>query len=67
MEQYREAMDRFTKTYVSLVLYEAKGNVTEAARIAGLERTYLYRLAARSGIDPNEIRTACNEPQEAIT
>ncbi len=52
---YHEAKDdlllRFDRAYVTELLRRAHGNVSEAARIAGLERKHLYKVLERAGID----------------
>ena len=46
----REAIaDRFSELYVERLLRETNGNQTQAAKIAGLDRTYLGRLLAKLG------------------
>lgn len=46
----REAIaERFTSLYVDKLLRETQGNQTAAARLAGLDRTYLGRLLAKLG------------------
>lgn len=42
--------NRVDKAYVTFILKEAKGNVSEAARILCLERAYLHRLMKKLGI-----------------
>jgi DNA-binding NtrC family response regulator len=42
---------RFEKEYLEDLLRRSGGNMAEAARRAGLERKYLYRLLERVGID----------------
>jgi DNA-binding NtrC family response regulator len=42
--------DEFTRVYLEALLAHAGGNQTVAARIAGLDRTYLGRLIAKHGI-----------------
>jgi DNA-binding NtrC family response regulator len=49
LEQRDALVDAFTRKYVALLLERTKGNQTEAARIAGLDRTYLGRLLAKLG------------------
>jgi DNA-binding NtrC family response regulator len=41
----------FEKTYLARVVRQAKGNISDAARIAGVDRTTLYRLMQKHGID----------------
>ena len=46
----REAIaERFTALYVDRLLRETNGNQTAAAKLAGLDRTYLGRLLAKLG------------------
>ena len=44
-------VERFTRAYLDRLMAHAKGNQSQAARIAGLDRTYLGRLLAKSGKD----------------
>jgi DNA-binding NtrC family response regulator len=46
-ELKEEVISRFTRLYVARLLEHTHGNQTEAARIAGLERTYFGRLLAK--------------------
>jgi len=46
----RQALDSFERTYVTSLLERTGDNVTAAARDAGLNRTYLYRLMRRHGL-----------------
>jgi DNA-binding NtrC family response regulator len=43
---YREAMRQAREQYLRALLDESQGNVTRAARIAGLRRTSLHRMLA---------------------
>jgi len=43
-------LDRFEKEYLADLLRRAENNVSQAARIAGLERKYLYRVLERAGM-----------------
>jgi two-component system, NtrC family, response regulator GlrR len=51
---YKEAkmrwVDKFEMTYVSEILRRNKGNVAGAARQAGVDRTYLFRLIRKYGL-----------------
>jgi DNA-binding NtrC family response regulator len=38
------------KAYLKFVLQQAGGNVSETARILGLERAYLHRLMKKLGV-----------------
>ena len=44
-------MDDFTRTYVSTVLRRTGGNISEAARLSGLERVSLQKIIRRLNID----------------
>ena len=46
----RDALvEAFTRKYLAALLERTRGNQTEAARIAGLDRTYFGRLLAKLG------------------
>ncbi len=53
---YHEAKDellaRFDREYCTDLLRRAGGNLSQAARLAGLERKYLYKVLERSGCAP---------------
>ncbi|WP_321277246.1 sigma-54 dependent transcriptional regulator [Thiomicrorhabdus indica] len=48
----KEAKDRLEATYLSQLLRETGGNVSETAKRSGVERTNLYRKLKTLGIDP---------------
>ena len=50
-EQKEEIAARFSRAYLQLVMRKARGNQTEAAGIAGLDRGYLGKLLVKHGID----------------
>jgi two-component system, NtrC family, response regulator HydG len=50
-EAKRRAGAAFEKRYLMRVMEKAKGSVSEAARLAGLDRTNFRRLLQRHGID----------------
>ncbi len=43
-------MQRFTRAYLSNLMERTGGNQSEAARLSGLERTYIGRLIGRLGL-----------------
>jgi DNA-binding NtrC family response regulator len=51
---YHEAKDallaRFDREYCADALARARGNVSQAARVAGLERKYFYKVLERAGL-----------------
>jgi DNA-binding NtrC family response regulator len=49
LEQRDALVDRFTRLYLAALLERAGGNQSAAARIAGVDRTYLAKLLARHG------------------
>jgi two-component system response regulator GlrR len=49
---YAEAKQRFERNYLVQLLKLTAGNVSDAARIAGRNRTEFYRLLQRCGLDP---------------
>jgi len=50
----REAREEFERLYLQYQLREAGGSVGELAKLAGMERTHLYRKLKALGIDPND-------------
>ncbi len=46
----RQALDAFERTYLTRLLERAQDNVAAAARSAGVNRGYLYRMLARHGL-----------------
>ena len=46
----RQAIDAFERDYVVTLLARTEGNVSVAARDAGLNRAYLHRLLRRHGV-----------------
>ncbi len=50
----REAREEFERRYLQHQLREAGGSVGELAKLAGMERTHLYRKLKALGIDPND-------------
>ncbi len=62
---YKEArkslLERFNVKYIKELLNEYGGNVSLAARIAGLERQSLQHLMRRYGIHPEEFRKSANK------
>ena len=53
---YATARDAFERAYVRETLKQARGNMAEAARRAGLDRSHYFRLVRRQAIDPAEFR-----------
>lgn len=55
---YREAkqgvVDAFDKAYLCQLLKRAKGNITQAAEMAHMDRKNLYELLKKYGINPKE-------------
>jgi two-component system response regulator HydG len=51
-EAKRQASAQFERAYLHEVMTRAKGSVSEAARLAGLDRTNFRRLLQRHAIDP---------------
>ncbi|MEX0732491.1 MAG: sigma-54 dependent transcriptional regulator [Aquisalimonadaceae bacterium] len=50
----REAREEFERLYLQHQLREAGGSVGELSKLAGMERTHLYRKLKALGIDPND-------------
>lgn len=58
---YRAAKDRavreFDRGYVSALLRATKGNMAEAARVAGLDRSNFRKIVNRAGVDYREFQS----------
>jgi two-component system, NtrC family, response regulator GlrR len=46
----RQALDAFERTYLMRLLERTQDNVAAAARSAGVNRGYLYRMLGRHGL-----------------
>lgn len=46
----REVVERYERAYLTAMLDACKGNLSEAARRAGMERVSLYRMMQRLGL-----------------
>jgi DNA-binding NtrC family response regulator len=55
---YRTARDRFERRYLSSLLRTAGGNLSEAARRSGVDRSNLRRMMHRLGVDAQGKATA---------
>ena len=53
---FDEARDEFTRNYLAQLLQLTRGNVTQAARLAGRNRTDFYKLLGRHGIVPEAFK-----------
>jgi DNA-binding NtrC family response regulator len=53
---YVTARTAFERAYVRETLRQARGNMAEAARRAGLDRSHYFRLVRRQALDPKEFR-----------
>lgn len=51
----REAREQFERLYLLQKLQETDGNVGKAAKLAGMERTHLYRKLRTLGIDSKQV------------
>jgi len=54
-ETRERVMTRFEMEYLAQVLQETEGNVSEAARVAGVNRATLYRLLERHGLTKGDV------------
>lgn len=51
-----QAVEAFTRAYVDQLLSRTKGNISEAARVSGLERASLQKILKRLGIEAQEFK-----------
>lgn len=54
---FDEARDEFTRSYLAQLLQITRGNVTQAARLAGRNRTDFYKLLGRHEISPEQFKS----------
>jgi DNA-binding NtrC family response regulator len=66
IEPYKDAKERFlddfTRSYVQRLLEETAGNISQAARLSGLERVSLQKILRRLGIGAEEFRSHTDSP-----
>ncbi|MDQ3335936.1 MAG: sigma-54 dependent transcriptional regulator [Myxococcota bacterium] len=55
-EAKRRASTAYERAYLLRVMEKAKGSVSEAARLSGLDRTNFRRLIQRHGLDPTTFK-----------
>jgi two-component system response regulator GlrR len=53
---FDEAREEFTRTYLAQLLQITRGNVTQAAKLAGRNRTDFYKLLGRHGLQPDDYK-----------
>ena len=51
-----QALEAFTRAYVSQLLGRTKGNISEAARVSGLERASLQKILKRLGMEAQDFK-----------
>lgn len=56
LPEFREARDRFEADYLSALLTSCKGNVSEAAKRAGMSRRNLYEKMEKLGLDTSKFK-----------
>ncbi len=49
-EQKEQLLHHFTRTYLEMVLAKTSGNQSEAARVSGLDRSYIGKLVGKLGV-----------------
>ena len=57
LTEARRASAVFEKNYLTMAMERAKGSISEAARLAGLDRTNFRRLLQRHGIDATAFKS----------
>jgi DNA-binding NtrC family response regulator len=63
-EAKTEVVDRFERAYLTDLVEKAGGNLSAAARTAGLERKFLYRLLERNGLRTKAVGAAADVDDE---
>nr|WP_281288536.1 two-component system response regulator GlrR [Pistricoccus aurantiacus] len=62
LPSFSDARAGFERSYLVKVLKITEGNVTQAARIAGRNRTDFYKLLGRHDLEPGEFKPAASRP-----
>jgi transcriptional regulator with PAS, ATPase and Fis domain len=64
VKPFTVAKEEFEREYFTVLLRKTNGNVSRAARVASLPRTYLYEKMRKAGIRRNDV--VCAEPVHAF-
>ncbi len=54
--EYKSARQQFETEYITELLRQAEGNITEAARISGMSRRNLYEKIEKLGLDLEQFK-----------
>jgi two-component system response regulator GlrR len=65
LPSFDQARSAFTQNYLQQLLELAGGNISQAARLAGRNRSDFYKLLNRYGIVPGEFKRSFELPREA--
>lgn len=65
--QRRRVLATFERSYLAWVFRAADGNVSEAARLAGVDRTTLYRLLEKHELERHELADGLADDAVAFT
>lgn len=61
IETYKDAkqrfLDEFTRSYIERLLEETRGNISQAAKLSGLERVSLQKIIRRMAIETDQFRS----------
>ncbi|WP_156105258.1 two-component system response regulator GlrR [Litchfieldella xinjiangensis] len=66
LPSFNEARANFERSYLIKVLKITEGNVTQAARIAGRNRTDFYKLLARHELEPSAFKPGGDTPMGKV-
>ena len=61
LKPLKDAKNAFERSYLIGLLQACKGNVSEAAEMAGKYRADFYGLLKKHGLNPADFRLAANE------
>ena len=53
-----QVLAEFERSYLQRIVRQSKGNMSDAARIAGVDRTTLYRLMQKHGLERHDLLTS---------
>ncbi len=55
MKKYNEAYDEFMREYLTRALLESKGSINAMSRITGINRTHIYKMCKKAGVEINRV------------
>lgn len=58
LEARNRILEQFTRKYIKKILHTTEGNISQAAKMAGLSRVAMQKIMRRMDIQPHDFRTS---------